>query len=93
LQVGSDNLGVTGGGDIVALGVDGSAGLHNGTLGADVGATLISGTANAGIDIGGVNADVNATIGIKAELGFEIGPQTEIKLPFISFGFSLGKAN
>ncbi len=92
LLVGSKSLGFTTGVEGEAVGVDGSAGFKDGTLSADVGGTLVSTTESAGINLDGLNASINGTIGLKAEIGFEIGAQTEIKLPFISFGFSLGEA-
>jgi|GEM_PF-3588705 len=87
---GSDNLGLTGGVEAEAGAVDGTLGVKDDSLDADVGGTLVSATGSVGAKIDGVNASVNATIGIKAELGFSIGAHTEIKLPFISFGFSIG---
>ncbi|HVB62424.1 MAG TPA: hypothetical protein VNE61_14605 [Ktedonobacteraceae bacterium] len=87
---GSNDLGLTGGVQAEADAVDGTLGVKDDSLDADVGATLVSATGSVGANIGGVNASVNATIGIKAELGFSIGAHTEIKLPFISFGFSIG---
>lgn len=87
---GSENLGLTGGVEGEAGGVDGALGIKDDSLDADVGVTLASATGSAGVNIAGVNASVNATIGLKAELGFSIGAHTEIKLPFISFGFSIG---
>ncbi len=92
LLVGSKSLGLATGAEGEVLGVDGSAGLNDGTLGADIGATLVSATGTAGINVDGLNASVDGTIGLKAEIGFKIGAQTEIKLPFISFGFSIGEA-
>ena len=87
---GSSDLGLTGGVEAEAGAVDGTLGIKDNSLDADMGATLVSATGSVGANIDGVNASVNATIGIKAELGFSIGAHTEIKLPFISFGFSIG---
>ncbi len=84
--------GATGDVNAEALGVDGTLGLHDGSLDADVGATLISASGSAGVNLDGINGSVDGTIGLKAELGFEIGPHTEIKLPFVSFGFTIGLA-
>ncbi|HJT56303.1 MAG TPA: WXG100 family type VII secretion target [Ktedonobacteraceae bacterium] len=91
-RLGTTNLGLTGGSETEALGLDGDVGWHDNSLGASVGATWISETGSVGADIGGVNVGVNGTIGLKAEFGIEIGEETKIKLPFISFGFSIGKA-
>lgn len=90
--LGSKNLGLTAGSETEALGLDGSIGWHDNSLGATVGATWISETGSIGTDIGGLNVGVNGTIGLKAEFGIQIGEETKIKLPFISFGFSIGKA-
>ncbi len=91
-RLGNENLGLTGSSETEALGVDGELGWHDNSLGATIGGTWISETGSVGANIGGINVGVNGTIGLKAELGFEIGEHTEIKLPFISFGFSIGKA-
>ena len=45
-----------------------------------------------GVNVAGVNVGVKGEIGLKAELGFKIGKETEIKLPFITIGFSFGGA-
>lgn len=88
--LGSDDLGLTGGVEAEAGAVDGTLGIKDDSLDADVGGTLVSATGSVGANIDGIHASVNATIGLKAELGFSIGAHTEIKLPFISFGFSIG---
>jgi uncharacterized protein YukE len=91
-RVGSEDLGLTAGSETEALGVDGDIGWHDNSLGATVGATWISETGSVGTNIDGVNVSVDGTVGLKAEFGLEIGAETKIKLPFFSFGFSIGKA-
>ncbi|GAC1344452.1 MAG: hypothetical protein NVSMB27_05450 [Ktedonobacteraceae bacterium] len=91
-RIGSKDLGWTGGLETEVGGAEGFAGWNGKSLGADAGITLISDTVSTGVNIDNVNVGVDATIGLKYELGIEIGPQTEIKLPFISFGFSIGAA-
>lgn len=91
-RLGSTNLGATAGVEADVGEVDAFVGLHKGELGAEVGVTGISETGSIGMDVGGKNLSLDGTIGLKAQLGFEIGPKTEIKLPFISFGFSFGDA-
>lgn len=90
LTYGSRDLGLTAGIEGEAGAVDGSLGWHDNSLTADAGVTLVSATGSVGTNIDGINASLNATIGLKAEIGFQIGEKTEIKLPFISFGFSIG---
>lgn len=75
-----------------ALSVEGFAGLKDGSVGATIGGTLVSVQASKGLNVAGVNVGVTAEVGLKAELGFSIGKQTKIKLPFVSFGFSFGGA-
>ncbi|ABX05222.1 MAG TPA: WXG100 family type VII secretion target [Herpetosiphon sp.] len=75
-----------------ALSVEGFAGLKDGSVGATIGGTLVSVQATKGLNVAGVNVGVTAEVGLKAELGFSIGKETKIKLPFVSFGFSFGGA-
>lgn len=90
LTYGSQDLGLTAGVEGEAGTAEGALGWHDDSVTADVGVTAASASGSVGANIGGVNASVNATIGLKAELGFSIGSHTEIKLPFISIGFSIG---
>ncbi|HEX4202612.1 MAG TPA: hypothetical protein VHZ51_00100 [Ktedonobacteraceae bacterium] len=86
--LGSQQLGLAGSGNVMGPEVHGQLGIRNSSIGADIGGSLISATGSAGVDIAGQNIGVNATVGLKAELGFEIGKHTEIKLPFVSIGFN-----
>lgn len=88
--VGSDEWGVTDSANVKALSADAFAGFQDGTLGAKVGVDLISAEGGVGVNVAGVKVGVDATIGIKAELGIEVGKRVEVKLPFVSFGFSIG---
>ncbi|HYK83960.1 MAG TPA: hypothetical protein VEV19_01250, partial [Ktedonobacteraceae bacterium] len=90
IRFGTKDLGATAGLSTDILGLDGNAGWIDNSMQADVGANLVSDTGSVGVNLDNVNFSVNGTIGIKAELGFSIGEHTEIKLPFISFGFSIG---
>lgn len=92
VRVGTKDLGATGGLETEVMGLDSNVGLINNSLQADAGVTLLSDTGSVGVNIDKVNLSVDGTIGLKAELGFDIGEHTEIKLPFISFGFSFGSA-
>lgn len=88
--LGSQQLGLAGSGNVTGPEAHGQLGLRDGSVGADIGGSLISATGSAGVDIAGHNVGVNATVGLKAELGFSIGKHTEIKLPFVSIGFNFG---
>ncbi len=89
---GDEDLGVTGGVSGKVLAADGFAGYKDGSFGATIGGTLVSVTGEMGVNVAGVNVGVKGEIGLKAELGFKIGKETEIKLPFITIGFSFGGA-
>lgn len=91
-RIGSKDLGLVYTDETKVLDAEGFIGLHNGSVGASAGIDFVSDTVNGGVDIGGVNLGLDATIGIKAELGFQIGEKTEIKLPFVSFGINFGNA-
>ena len=68
------------------------AGLKDGSLQASAGVNLASVKGELGANVAGINVGVNAEVGLKAEFGFKIGRKVEVKLPFISFGFSIGGA-
>lgn len=89
---GGDDLGVTGGAGANVLKGEGFAGLIDNSVGASIGGTLVSVEGEAGANVAGVNVGVTGEIGLKAELGFQIGQKTKVKLPFVSFGFTFGKA-
>lgn len=91
-RIGSKDLGLVYTDETKVLDAEGFVGVHNDSIGADAGIDFVSDTVNGGVDIGGVNLGLDATIGIKAELGFQIGKKTEIKLPFVSFGIDFGNA-
>ncbi|MCP4421407.1 MAG: WXG100 family type VII secretion target [Chloroflexi bacterium] len=89
---GDKDLAATGGLTGKALAADGFFGYKDGSVGASIGGTLVSAEGEAGMNVAGVNVGVKGEIGLKAELGFKIGRKTEIKLPFITLGFSFGSA-
>jgi len=89
---GDKELGFTGAGEIKAGGLNAFAGIKDGSLGASVGGTLISAKGELGANISGYNVGLNAEVGLKAELGFQFGKNTKIKLPFVTLGFSFGSA-
>lgn len=79
--------------ELTATGPSGNAslGLHNKSLQAGIGASLVSAKAEQSrkLSVAG-KVKVSAEVGLKAELGFSIGKKTELKLPLISIGFGLG---
>jgi hypothetical protein len=89
---GSENLGLSGGMGINALKGEGFIGIKDNSLGATIGGTLVSVEGETGVNVAGVNVGVTGEIGLKAELGLQIGPKTKIKLPFITLGFTIGGA-
>ncbi|MCL4868730.1 MAG: WXG100 family type VII secretion target [Anaerolineae bacterium] len=89
---GDENLGITGGYEVKALAADGFIGIKDNTLGATIGASLVTVEGEIGTNIAGANVGLTGEIGLKAEIGFQIGQETKVKLPFITIGFSLGKA-
>jgi WXG100 family type VII secretion target len=89
---GDKNLGLTGGLSGKALSADGFIGIKDNSLGASIGGSLVSAEGEVGTNVAGVNVGVSGEIGLKAELGFQIGQKNELKLPFVTLGFSFGKA-
>jgi len=87
---GDENLALTGGLTGKALAAEGFAGIRNNSLGASIGGTLISVKGEAGTNVAGVNVGLTGEVGLKAELGFQIGQETKLKLPFVTIGFAFG---
>lgn len=90
--IGDENLGLTGGLTGKAIALEGFAGLRHNSVGASIGGTLVSVEGELGTNVAGVNVGVTGELGLKAELGFEVGAETELKLPFVSVGFRFGGA-
>ena len=89
---GDKQLGWTGGVEAKALSASGFAGYRDGSVGAEVGVNLVSAKAETGVNIAGANVSVSGEIGLKLELGLQIGKNTKIKLGPFSLGFSFGGA-
>lgn len=89
---GDENFGLTGGLTGKTLAAEGFAGIRNNSLGASIGGTLVSVKGEAGTNVAGVNVGLTGEIGLKAELGFQIGQETKVKLPFVTVGFNFGQA-
>lgn len=89
---GDSELGLTGDAGFKALSADGFAGVKDNSFGASIGLNLASAGGTAGVNVAGYNVGVKGEIGLKAELGFKIGQETELKLPFITVGFNFGSA-
>ena len=92
--LGDKEYGVTGGVGFKGPSADGFAGIQldrkNQAVGASIGVNVVSVEGSVGGNVAGVNVSATGEIGLKAELGLTIGKRTEIKLPFISFGFKFG---
>lgn len=89
---GDKDLGWTAGGEVKALSATGFAGYREGSFGADVGVNLVSAKGETGVNVAGYNVGVSGEIGLKLELGVQIGKNTKIKLGPITIGFSFGGA-
>lgn len=91
--LGTDDLAVTGNVGAKGPAAEAFVGLHENQFGAKVGGSLISAEGGVGANVAGVNVGVKGEIGLKAELGFEIGAKgVEVDLPFISLGLTFGEA-
>lgn len=91
-MVGDRDLGWTGGVEAKALSASGFVGYQDGSVGGKVGVNLISAKAETGVNVAGWNVGVSGEIGLKLELGFQVGKKTEIKLGPFSVGFNIGDA-
>jgi hypothetical protein len=92
LFAGDKDLGFTGAGQVKVASVEAVAGYKDGGFGASIGGNLASVKGEVGANVAGYNVGVSGEVGLKAELGFKIGAKTEIKLPFVTVGFSFGGA-
>lgn len=90
--LGDNELGWTAGVTGNALAADGFVGVRDNSFGAKIGATLVSVEGETGLNVAGYNISLTGEAGLKAEWGFKIGAENELDLPFISFGFKVGKA-
>jgi WXG100 family type VII secretion target len=92
--VGDKEYGVTGGIGFKGLSAEAFGGIQfddkGKGFGASIGGNLVSVEGSVGANVAGVNVSVTGEVGLKAELGFRIGRETEIKLPFFSVGFKFG---
>lgn len=93
ILIGDDQFGLTGGVKANVLAAEGFVGIKDNSLGATIGGKLVTVEGEIGTNISGVNVGLQGEFGLKAELGFQIGQKTKIKLPFVTIGFSLGKAD
>lgn len=91
-MIGDKDLGWTGGVEAKALSATGFAGYRDGSIGADIGVNLVSVKGETGANIAGYNVGVSGEIGLKLELGAQIGKNTKIKLGPFTIGFSFGGA-
>lgn len=89
---GDDDLGLTGGFGGNVLKGEGFIGVKGYSVGATIGGTLASVEGEVGTNVAGVNVGLTGEVGLKAELGFQVGQETKVKLPFVTVGFSFGKA-
>lgn len=90
--LGSPFFGFTLNEGITGPSAEAQAGLRQNSLGASIGASALTASGGAGVNIAGFNIGVTGGIGAKVELGFQIGAKTELKLPFITVGFTVGSA-
>lgn len=90
--LGDSDFGLTRTWGFKALSADGFAGVKDNTLGASVGANLISLEGSQGINIAGYNASITGEVGVKDEWGIKLGEHSEVDMGPFSLGFSVGKA-
>lgn len=82
--LGNEYASVSGNGTATVLGAEGWAGVRDGQIGAEIGATLASVEGELSGTVAGMDIGVGAEVGLKAELGFSVGDEVKIDLPFVS---------
>jgi hypothetical protein len=90
--LGNDRLGLTGGVGVTAVSAEGFLGWRHTSFGGSVGVKLAAVDGKVGVNVAGWNVNLIGEAGLKAEFGFTIGAETQVKLPFLSLGFSFGRA-
>jgi hypothetical protein len=91
--IGGRDLGLTAGVEVRGPGVHGMAGIYQNNVGLVVGGSLVSAEGSVGTNIAGMNVGVKGEVGLKAELGAQIGKDgVEVKLPIVSLGLTFGGA-
>jgi len=90
--VGDQDLGWTGGVEARALSAEGFIGIKDSSVGGSIGFNVASVKAETGANVAGYNVGVNAEVGLKFELGFQVGKNTKVKLGPFTFGLSFGGA-
>jgi hypothetical protein len=90
--VGNNYAGVTG--DVQVDGPRGEAfiGYKDGSMGASIGGSIVSGETGIGVNVANVNVGVRGGLSFGLELGLKIGADTEIKLGPFKLGLSFGAA-
>jgi hypothetical protein len=78
--VGDQDLGWTGGVEARALSAEGFIGIKDSSVGGSIGFNLASVKAETGANVAGYNVGVSAEVGLKLELGLQVGKNTKIKL-------------
>lgn len=90
--IGDEDFGGSVGGKVEGPSVEGFIGLKDGSVGGEIGGTLISAEGSAGVNIAGANVGVSGGVMLGANVGFKIGKKTEIKLGIFKIGLILGKS-
>lgn len=90
--IGSTDLGLAGGVDVTAGEAEAFVGLHSGTVGAKVGGTIASVEGTIGVDVAGWNVGATGEIGLKFELGLEVGKKSRVYLGPVTIGLNIGEA-
>jgi hypothetical protein len=92
--LGNKNLGVTGDANVMGPSANAQLGVNSqGNFDAKAGISLVQASGSVGANVDGVNVGVTGTIGLKAEVGLQLGPDPEVELPFVSFGLNIGQAH
>jgi WXG100 family type VII secretion target len=90
--LGNEDFGGSVSGKVAGPSVEGFIGLKDGSVGGEIGGTLISAEGSAGVNIAGANVGVSGGVMLGAKFGFKVGKKTEVKLGLFKLGLILGKA-
>jgi len=90
--IGDTNLGLGAGVDLNAGEAEAFVGLKDGRAGAKIGGSLVSAEGTVGANVAGWNVGLTGEIGVKFEVGLEVGKKTRVYLGPFTIGLNIGEA-
>ncbi len=90
--LGSTDGGLASGIEVTAGEIEALVGLKNGRAAAKIGGTLVSVEGTVGANVAGWNVGLTGEVGVKFEIGLEVGKKTKVYLGPFTIGLNIGEA-